>query len=101
MKHKWKYEEKKERNFIEEAQELIKGLGDRQLYKLYQIVMDQRPKSRTEERDKELNAVQTVIEQVHGLDGSRLYKIKKGYNSEMAATANAKDGNKQPFRKQI
>ena len=101
MSSKWKYEEKKERNFMAEAKQLINGLKDNQLYKLYQIVLDQKPKSRSEERDKELNAVQESIEQIRGLDKSKLYKMRQGYGSEMAATANAKDGNKKPFRKQV
>lgn len=90
---KFNYKEKQERDFVAEAKDLIKGLSDNQLYSLYEIVQKQKRRSQTPERDQELNAVEYVIDQQRGLDKSRLFGIKQGYRSSMAAEANARDGN--------
>lgn len=83
----------KERNYVAEARELIKGLSQNQLYKLYEIVQNQKRRSQTPERDLELNAVEAVIDGVSGLDQSKLHSLRTGFKSSMAAEARAKDGN--------
>jgi len=90
---KFNYKEKQERDFVAEARDLVKDLNERQLYDLYEIVQKQKRRSQTPDRDKELNAVEFVIDQLRGLDSSRLHRIKTGYRSSMASEAKAKDGN--------
>jgi hypothetical protein len=98
---KFNYKESKERDFVAEARDLIKGLKQRELYDLYEIVQKQKRRSQTPERDQELNAVEFVIDQTSGLDRSRLHRIRNGYTSSMAAEANARDGNTTVNRKKV
>ena len=98
---KFNYKEKQERDFVAEARDLIKGLNQRELYDLYEIVQKQKRRSQTPERDQELNAVEFVIDHTSGLDRSRLHSIKNGYRSSMAAEANARDGNTTVNRKKV
>ena len=90
---KFNYSEKEERNFAAEARDLIRGLNERQLYDLYEIVQKQKRRSQTPERDLELNAVEFAINKLTALDQSRLHSIRHGFRSSMAAEANARDGN--------
>jgi|SaaInlStandDraft_1057018.scaffolds.fasta_scaffold18304_2 hypothetical protein len=90
---KFNYSEKQERDFASEARDLIKGLKERELYDLYEIVQKQKRRSQTPERDLELKAVEFAINKVSSLDKSRLHSIRNGFRSSMAAEANARDGN--------
>lgn len=89
------------RNYDKEAAELIKGLDKSQLYNLYEIVVTQQQRRQTDTRRKELEAVQSVIEKVKGLDRPRLQRLREGYRSEMARGARASDGNTKPNRKKV
>lgn len=87
-----KAEHRDERNYIAEAQDLIKGLRVSELYRLFEIVIEEQKKSAPEERHKELKAVYDVIKHQPKLDSGRLMRIERGYG-KMASTARAKDGN--------
>jgi len=89
------------RNYDREARELIKGLPSNQLYDLYEVVRTQQQRANTDERDKELAAVQKVIEAVPRLDRSRLQHIRRGFKGNMAHDARATDGNTKPNRKKV
>lgn len=99
-----KYREKNyvdTRNYHGEAQELIKGLSTNQLHDLYEICFKKSQLANSETRDKELKAVMAAIESSRSADKSSLHRIKNGYRSEMAATANARDGSSKPNRKKV
>jgi len=87
------------RNYKQEAQDLIKGLSNSQLYTLYEIVVNKLKRSNSETRDKELNAVQAVIEKVYGIDRDRLRSVYQGYKSSMAAEATPASGYNPLLRK--
>lgn len=89
----------RERNYLAEARELIKGLSAGQIYELYEVVQQQKQRSQTAERDAELNAVEKAIESNRDLDQSRLKAQKRGYRSSMAQDARAKDGNTDKYKK--
>ena len=89
-----------ERNYIGDAKELVKGLDKVQLYELYEIVNDKLRQSNTLKREKELEAVKTVIEDIYGLDTDRLTRIRRG-RGEMAKDARARDGNTTVNRKKV
>lgn len=93
--------EKRERNYIAEAKDLIRDLKDSQLYELYEVVQKQKQRSQSPERDAELIAVEKVIEARHDLDRSKLEARKRGYRSTMAQDARAKDGNTEKFKKKV
>ena len=100
MSRNYRYEEKQDdRNYDLEAKNLIKDLRGNDLYNMYQIVSDQLKRSNSETRDKELNAVKRAIEKTRNIDRSRLNGIENGYKSDMARTANAKDGNTRVIKK--
>jgi hypothetical protein len=87
-----------DRNYLKEANELIKGLTTNQTYELYEVVLNKLQRYQSDVRQRELEAVKKAIEQRKGLDQSRIYKMKKGYG-EMASSAKAKDGNTQKWKK--
>ena len=90
-----------ERNYIGDAKALVKGLGKSQKYELYEIVCDKlRNSSHGEKREKELKAVQTVLEQDRSLDAIRLKKYRAG-RSEMASDARSRDGQTTVNRKKV
>ena len=89
------------RNYKKEAQELINGLDSGKLYALYEIVINKQKKSQSDERRKELVAVQEAIDNVTRLDKARLRTIREGYKSSMAQDARATDGNTRPNRKKV
>lgn len=93
--------EKRERNYIAEATEMVSELSESQIYDLYEIVQHQKQRSQTAERDAELNAVERVIETRRGLDRSKLEARKRGYRSSMAQDARAKDGNTDKHKKKV
>jgi len=80
------------RNYMKEAQDLVKGLSQTDLHRLYEIVINELQKSASEERLKELYAVQTVIKNHPRVEGGVIKRLDTGYG-EMASTARAKDGN--------
>jgi hypothetical protein len=80
------------RNYAQEAQDLIKGLSDSQLYSLYEIVVNKLKYSNSPTRDNELKAVQTAIKKVRDIDKDRLAGIVRGYRSSMAAEATPASG---------
>ena len=88
-----------DRDYSTEAKNLVKPLSESQLYELYQIVinMQKRPQSIT--RSKELAAVQDTIENISYIDSSKLYKLRVGYRSEMARTADPRHGNSRKSSK--
>lgn len=79
------------RNYDKEARDLIKSLSDAELYKLYEIVRDQQQHRVSDERQKELIAVQRAIEKAPGIEMTQLRTIANGYKSEMARAANNGD----------
>ncbi len=87
-----------DRNYIKEAREMVKGLTTGQTYELYELVLNKLQRYQSDVRQRELEAIQKVIEQHKGLDSSRIHKMKKGYG-EMASSAKAKDGNTQKWKK--
>ena len=89
-----------ERNYIGDAKELVKGLDKVQLYELYEIVNDKLRVGNTLKREKELQAVKTVIENIYGLDTDRLSRIRKG-RGEMSKDARARDGQTTVNRKKV
>ena len=101
MSSKWRYEEKVEdRNYDQEARELIKPLSLSQQYELYGIVHKQTQRSCSDKRRKELEAVKKAIQKSPMIDKYRLEFILNGYKTEMAAKGKPKDGAKNPWRKQ-
>lgn len=89
------------RNYDKEAADLIVNLRNDELYRLYEIVIEEQKRRMTDTREKELNAVRKVIEGKRGLDQFRLQKIAQGYRSSMAADARAKDGNTRPNKRRV
>ena len=87
-----------DRNYLKEARDLIKPLTTRQIYEMYELVLNKLQRYQTETRQRELEAVKKAIDQTKGLDSSTLYKLRKGYGA-MASDARAKDGNKQKWKK--
>ena len=89
------------RNYDKEAREMIRGLSDNDLYKLYDIVMKQKQRSNSDERDRELLAVQKAIETTRNIDKYRLLHLSRGYKSSMAHDAGLGDliANNNPKRK--
>ena len=74
MSSKWRYEEKVEnRNYDQEARELIKPLSLSQQYELYGIAHKQTQRSCSDKRMKELVAVKKAIESSPMIDK---YKLK-------------------------
>jgi hypothetical protein len=101
MSSKWRYEEKVEdRNYDQEARELIKPLSLSQQYELYGIAHKQTQRSCSDKRMKELVAVKKAIEGSPMIDKYKLNFILNGYKTEMAAQGKPKDGAKKPWRKQ-
>lgn len=97
-----RFQEKQDfRNYDKEARDMISELRGNELYRMYEIVVNQLQRSNSETRDKELNAVKKAIETVPGIDKARLLQMIKGYKSSMAHTARAKDGNTRPNRKKV
>lgn len=89
------------RNFIREANELVKGLKPDDLYKLFEIVIKEQQRSYGKpERMKELEAVQLVLKNHPMLERGRLKRIEQG-PGEMARTARAKDGNTEKHHKKV
>ena len=100
MSRNYRYEEAQDdRNYDLEAKNLIRDLWGNDLYNMYEIVSNQLKRSNSPTRDKELNAVKRAIEKTRNIDGSRLKRIWNGYKSDMARTANPKDGNARVVRK--
>jgi|SRR6056300_1610894 len=79
------------RNYDKEARDMIKSLTDTELYRLYEIVVDQQKQRVSETRSKELVAVQRAIEKAPSIEMTRLRSISNGYKSEMARAANGGD----------
>lgn len=89
-----------ERNYAGEAQELIRGLTTTDLYRLYEIVDNEKRRASNDERVKELDAVEFAIESHKKTDAYRLNKIKEG-QSPMARDARAKDGQTTKHHKKV
>jgi hypothetical protein len=96
-----KIQNKDFRNYDKEAREMIKGLPSNQLYELYEIVCDKLRVHQEETRAKELIAVRKAIEAVPRLQPERLRAARRGYVTDMARDARAKDGNTRPNRKKV
>jgi len=90
-----------ERNYDKEAHEMVKELRGNELYKLYEIVLQQQQKRNSLEREKELYAVRKAIEKSRNVDLSRLQHADRGYKSGMAQEAGLGDliANNNPKRK--
>jgi len=90
-----------ERNYIGDAKALIKGLDKVQRYELYEIVCTKlRESSHGEKREKELNAVKSVLEKDKSLDQSKLNRVRRG-RSEMSKDARSRDGQTTVNRKKV
>ena len=89
------------RNYDKEARELVKGLSPEQMYELYDIVLTQQKRAQPNERRKELKAVERAIVTHPRLQPDRLRSIRRGYQSEMAATARISDGSSRPSPKKV
>ena len=87
------------RNYDEEARNLIRPLSLERQYELYDIVLKKQKWSNSPTRDLELAAVVKAIESASGIDQHRLNRIKTGFKSSMAATANPRDGFTKPAKK--
>ena len=68
----------KTRNYDREAKEMVAGLGSNQKYELYEIVLEQLQRRSSDDRTRELKAVQFAIERDRSLDATRLTKMKTG-----------------------
>jgi len=90
---------KGDRNFDKEAFELLKGLSERQLYQLFEIVVTEMKHQCSEERTMELVAVRKAIRKSPLVQGYRFDRIINGYQSEMARTGRPKDGQFTPYKK--
>ena len=99
--HRKARDEHTERNYIGDANRLIKGLSPLQLYELYEICKEKMYLGMPERREKELKAVMSVIESQRHLDEVVLHRIKRGRRGEMAKTARPKDGNTTVNRKKV
>ena len=88
-----------DRNSDKEANALLVGLTDRQLYNLFEIVHTEMKRPCTDERDLELKAVKKAIRSRPGLQPYRFDRIINGYQSEMARTGRPKDGQFTPYKK--
>ena len=89
-----------ERNYIGDATKLIKGLGNAQLYELYEIVIEKLNYGTTMKKEKELLAVKKVIEDQSQLDPQRIKKLSRG-RSEMSKDARPRDGQTTVNRKKM
>jgi copper oxidase (laccase) domain-containing protein len=74
----------KTRNYDREAKEMIAGLGSNQKYELYEIVLEQLQRRSSDDRTRELKAVQAALERDRSLDQTRLNKMRVG-DTGMAA----------------
>lgn len=92
---------KGDRNFDKEATDLLKGLSEKQLYKLFEICVTEMKHQCSEERTMELVAVRKAIRKSPLVEGYRFERIINGYQSEMARTGNPKDGQYTPIRKKV
>lgn len=100
MSRNYRYEEARDdRNYDLEAKNLIRDLWGNDLYNMYEIVSNQLKRANSPTRDLELNAVKRAIEKTQGIDEHRLKRIWNGYKSDMARTANPKDGNARVVKK--
>ena len=72
------------RNYDKEAKELVQGLSSNQKYELYEIVLQQLQRRSSDDRTRELKAVQFAIERDRSLDATRLNKMRVG-DTGMAA----------------
>ena len=88
------------RNYAKEAYELTKNLSKNQLHGLYEIVVNELKRSASEERLKELYAVQDAIRKNPKVEGGVLKRLDTGYG-EMASNARAKDGNTIKYQKKV
>ncbi len=82
------------RNFDKEAKELLIGLSERQLYRLFDIVHKEMKGPMTEERKLELQAVKRAIRSHPYTEAYKIDRLINGYQSEMARTGRPKDGQK-------
>jgi len=87
------------RNYDEEARNLIRRLSNEKQYELYDIVLKKQKYSNSPARDLELTAVAKAIENTRGIDQPRLQRIKTGFRSDMAANAMPRDGYTKPNKK--
>ena len=90
---------KGDRNFDKEATDLLKGLSEKQLYQLFEIVVTEMKHQCSEERTMELVAVRKAIRKSPLVQGYRFDRIINGYQSEMARTGRPKDGQFTPYKK--
>jgi len=72
------------RNYDKEAREMVAGLSSNQKYELYEIVLQQLGRRTSDDRERELKAVQFAIERDRSLDQTRLKKLRVG-DTGMAA----------------
>lgn len=82
------------RNFDKEAKELLIGLSERQLYRLFDIVHKEMKGPMTDERKLELQAVKRAIRSNPMTEAYKIDRLINGYQSEMARTGRPKDGQK-------
>tara|TARA_B100000780_G_scaffold247687_1_gene192722 strand:+ start:149 stop:457 length:309 start_codon:yes stop_codon:yes gene_type:complete len=102
MSRNYKYEEQNDsRDYGLEARNLVRGLKGSQVYEMYEIVIKKLQRGNSDTRDKELTAVRDAIEATRAIDTSRLRRLKYGFKSEMAATANPRDGFTKPAKKKV
>ena len=90
---------KGDRNFDKEATDLLKGLSEKQLYQLFEIVIKEQRHHCSEERRMELSAVKKAIRKSPLVEGYRFERIINGYQSAMARDGNPKDGQYTPIKK--
>ena len=93
-------EHRDQRNYLREAEQLVKGLSVKELYKLFEIVIEEQRGFQKPERRKELDAVMEVIKRHPMTEEGIISRLERG-PSEMARTARAKDGQTRPNRKKV
>lgn len=89
------------RDYDKEAKNLIKDLSTGEIYRLLEIVVDQKKGRCSDKRRKELDAVENAICGLDKLDKFRINRIINGYRSEMAQSARAKDGQTRPNKRKV
>jgi hypothetical protein len=79
----------------------LKGLSEKQLYQLFEIVVTEQRHNCSEERTMELVAVRKAIRKSPLVEGYRFERIINGYQSEMAKNGNPKDGQFTPHKRKV
>ncbi len=89
------------RDYNTEAKNLVRGLSKEQCYELFEICLKKLQRFQTPTREEELNAVIRAVRSRKDLDRDLIFSRERGYQSEMARGAKAKDGNTEKHKKRV